>query len=254
MTLRKRVVRNFRTLAVRLALRRPGPESVPLTGEAIFQRNYRHCFLTGPGGKAVFVALEEHKNGFTGRWLPSDNLPSSPCSVSRRELSYFGVEVREFYCEIQCDYQSAGDYLINFWWRPRLALVKFRIQKWLFGRRKLAHHGRMTVLSHMYQRYVEENEPGLSEVGLMTDFYGPMWVHHPDDDRLLRHYRLLLQSLVSSNDLEVNQGIYVLAARGISTLDSSERDNRRHRDMVIMQRIIAALTLALVLVGIFQAI
>lgn len=85
-----------------------------------------------------------------------------------------------------------------------------------------------------------------------TLLYGPRWISHPDNQSLQNYYRLVLESLAHSGDLQEVNHQYQLAAQGLATLDESEKDERRHRDQVRMQVVLASLTAALVVVGLAQ--
>lgn len=64
----------------------------------------------------------------------------------------------------------------------------------------------------------------------------------------------VLDSLVETSDLQANQNGYQLLAKAIATLSDFEEDERRHRDQVRNQKILAILTTALVVVGLIQAL
>ncbi|MCH9053996.1 MAG: hypothetical protein IIA72_23590 [Proteobacteria bacterium] len=83
--------------------------------------------------------------------------------------------------------------------------------------------------------------------------YGDRWEGHPDNWQLFQYYVLVLDSLVDSGDLILENNVYRLSPRALSTLAQLEEDNRKHGDLVTLQYIIAGLTLALVIVGIIQA-
>ena len=83
----------------------------------------------------------------------------------------------------------------------------------------------------------------------MSLMYGDRWARHPDNEQLHQYYVLVLDSLVESDDLNLEDNGYHLSPKALSTLAQFEEDNRKHRDLVIMQKILAALTFALVMVG-----
>ena len=105
------------------------------------------------------------------------------------------------------------------------------------------------VLDQTYRRHDFSVGPG----GLMNQIYGDRWARHPDNGQVHGYYRLLLESLVDSGDLTMENHAYHLNPRALSTLAQFEEDNRKHRDLVNLQRIIAGLTFALVVVGLIQA-
>jgi len=94
---------------------------------------------------------------------------------------------------------------------------------------------------------------GMSSISLMSLLYSNRWVFHPEKDELIRYCSFLLSSLAASGDLIERQGTFTLAGKALATISEYEEDYRRHRDQIVLQRILAFLTVALVIVGAVQA-
>ncbi|WP_142081681.1 hypothetical protein [Roseinatronobacter monicus] len=76
---------------------------------------------------------------------------------------------------------------------------------------------------------------------------------HPEFKQQMRYYRLVLDSLVASGDLEeLKKGQFSLSPKALATLDYYEEADRRHQDNLRQQRRLGWLTFALVLVGATQ--
>lgn len=92
-----------------------------------------------------------------------------------------------------------------------------------------------------------------SPIFYMVERFGDRCIPHPANNELESYYRFVLDALVDSGELQMNDLSYTLTPRAISTLAELEDNDRRHNDSVRLQRVLTWLTAALVVVGLLQA-
>jgi hypothetical protein len=118
-----------------------------------------------------------------------------------------------------------------------------------FNRKELTRRDRMKVLAAT----IETRDYETSETDLLTRFYTARWVHRPNKTELMTYYRLLLESLKASGDLNAGRHGMKLNPKALNTIADFELEDRRHHDNYRTQRGIFWLTLVLICVGGVQA-
>lgn len=241
--------------ALRLALRRPSPRQIPLTGDAVYRRNYHSASLWEGQSKRRFYIESAAAEGFTGLWFSDYGEEGMPASVNAEGVASYQIAVRSYIRELELEYKSAFEFILHSITRyPWLLLVIERLRRKNFNRTKLVRADRIKVLNRMVEETIDDRDLGVSPVGLVTKLYGDRWIGHPDNERLLQYYTLVLDSLVTSEDLIKQDYAYRLLPKAVATLSNYQEENRRHNDNVAQQRAIVRLTFVLVIVGLIQAV
>lgn len=86
----------------------------------------------------------------------------------------------------------------------------------------------------------------------MRKIYGSSVHSHPDFEKEDRKFELLLASLVSSGDVIKTNQKYKIDPKALTTIETFERDERRHADSVRTNNYIAVLTAIIALATIVQ--
>jgi hypothetical protein len=90
----------------------------------------------------------------------------------------------------------------------------------------------------------------------MTYIHTARWVHHPNREMEIRYNKLVLDSLEKSGDLEKEDGslYYKLSGGSLKSISDFAEQERRHKEALWQAKSMKWLTIALVFVGIIQAL
>ncbi|ALB64048.1 hypothetical protein AFK62_16740 [Cronobacter condimenti 1330] len=115
---------------------------------------------------------------------------------------------------------------------------KFSREKYLYRQSKQEITDVMTVLSSVVRIYRERpNDEPFSEVIILSDVIGKLWVYHDDKARLQKELRLCLGSLVENGDLSKTHAGYRPTGKAINTLASFNKSEQRYHENMRTQRI-----------------
>lgn len=244
-------------LALKYALKRAAPDRVPLTDKArLPQRNYYSVTLYDALSRGRFLVSDVRREGLDGDWFA--NLGGGyMASVPNRFINLLDLEIKHYYKEIEIEYRSALGFIFSFLtFGAHRALCIFRFRIWAFSKKKLPREDRIEVLSWAY-KWTIENESHrkvFTPLIFLNKKYGDLVYYHPEKDKLIRHYRIVFESLVASGDLDdvKSSWSFSLSPKALGTLDQYEETDRRHTDNIRQQRILGGLTFALVFIGAVQ--
>ncbi len=244
-----------RLAAIGRALGRPAPNEIPLSGNRLIERNYYTVALGSVHDGWRFTVQSIVSQGLDGAWHEGGFGPGLPASFPKASLSQCPLQISYYVRELQISYTSAVKFLVHqLTFYPWFQVWRERASQFFFNRQKLVRGDRITVLRVLLSQTLGNHAFRVDSGGLMGLIYGDRWAGHPDNEQLYHYYVLVLDSLVGSGDLNVENNVYHLSPKALSTLAQFEEDNRKHGDLVTLQKIIAVLTFALVMVGIIQAI
>lgn len=101
---------------------------------------------------------------------------------------------------------------------------------------------------------------GVNIIDLMTKLYSINWIDHPEGSEQREKLRLYLDSLVDSGELTKSNISYFVNSKAIATIAKYEEEERRHMDivkvqkkMVILNRFLVLLTICIVFFAMIQA-
>ena len=125
-----------------------------------------------------------------------------------------------------------------------------KIMSMLLDLREPVRIQRMELLRHLARRKIDYGERPVGIVQLQLEIYGYRGFRHRSRGRISNLLRLLVDSLVESEDVRA-QGAdrFEISARGIATLSEFDANEQRHKDDLRIKRALNLLTLALVIVG-----
>ncbi|WP_112310359.1 hypothetical protein [Pseudogemmobacter bohemicus] len=243
-------------LAIGLALKRPTPDTIPLSGEdQLRARNYCRAYI-GTVHTDLYIAVTgRSRKGVTGLLWNGTAQGGNVSSLQNKFLPSYPVVIQTYYGEAEIHY-SPGVFLLSHvvplsW----LNLYRGRFLQWMFNRKPLVRRERYDVLRWAYDRGLAQGTTDISPETFLKETSSLRWMRHPKGGETLRYYSLVFESLLGSGDLQrpAGQG-YRLAPQALATLSRLEEDNRRHKDNLRQQSIMAVLTFALILVGLPAAL
>ncbi|WP_457300948.1 hypothetical protein [Phyllobacterium sp. P5_D12] len=247
----ERIVRQF---AIWLARRRPiPPEGIVNAGEGNAGYGCFQVELRDQDGNR-FLPKKVAWSHTEGLWVSAGE-PAYECSVRNSTLKDYDQKYLHFFRGYTITTRSAPLFILQ-----RLSGYAYLARYWdLFAQRRFNKHNlvqqnRIRVLRLMLDETIKHDDFKVSPIGLVVELYSMRSIRHPESDSLINYYDLLLKSLVASGDLHQNQSLYQLAPPALMTLSAYEEEERRHDDNVWQQKLIGALTLVLIVVGIAQAV
>jgi hypothetical protein len=113
---------------------------------------------------------------------------------------------------------------------------------------------RIECLKLILEETLVERAYEVHSTSLSTLLYTQKWIFHPDKTRQVGYNELLLSSLEKSGDLEKTKDGFKLLPKALLTISQYEEDQKKHRENVAQSKAMKWLTLALIIVGLAQAI
>lgn len=234
-----------------LALRRPSPHSIPLSGEEAFRNNFYTSLLLSDGNR--FLVERLHKAGIEGKWVWVNRDPAPVC-LPNSELRHYELQITHYYRGQVVSTTSACRFILErfirySWW---IARADEKAQR-NFNKKPLVRKARLDILQYFANQTSNDREFRTNPFDLLTELNSIRWVRSPDNDAAVGYYRMLLDSLVGSGDLRKDgQSDYCLDPRALTTLSEHEVEERRHQDNKRTQRNISILTAILAVIGLLQ--
>lgn len=240
--------------AIHRALKRPAPDRIPLTGDAVGHRDYFVIRLFDPHSDAKFLVQQLNQGGLSGLYFEEGNSEGLALSIPNEAIAGYKFRITHYFKEFEVVYSTPHEFLIeqvSGYWRLRAFCE--RLLRDRYNRKRLVRQDRMKVLRLVFDNTIRDHDFKVSGWGLMDLLYEPRWSGHPDNFNLLQYYETVLRSLKGGGDLTEEAGTFRLAPQALQTLSVFDEDERRHADQVRMQRRIAWLTFWLVMIGLLQA-
>src|SRR3546814_7419568 len=100
-----------RLAAVRTALKRPAPKTIPVTGPRQKQRNYSAVYLRAE--EARYYVDNACPQGLEGAWFNPADRAGWPASVPCSTIPQFELEIYRYSKEDQFTYRSAAKFLLH---------------------------------------------------------------------------------------------------------------------------------------------
>lgn len=157
------------------------------------------------------------------------------------------IRVTHYYGLEQVRYRGVVDLAFGRWTRLPYLLIHLRrlrnaFAQRLFNRRELSLQKRLDVLRDVVEITLR-GQSSVDEFSLMTKRFGDRWVGHPDWTAYQQSLRFYLDMLRDSGDLREINGTFTPSGQALKTLDDSDEQDRRHRENIRVQSILAALAL-----------
>ncbi len=208
------------------------------------------------GSEVRFVASGRPiRQGLEGFWFSSISSGGLKCVLLRSSISDFSLEFEHYYQGFHFTYRSSLTFLLHYLSRFAFFYKMYEhLAQRRFNRTKLVRRDRMRVLQYIQEQTLADRAFQVSTTSLMTDLFSRRWVSHPKQAHEGTYYEFVLRSLADEGNLVKASHSYSLAPKALQTLSEYEEDNRRHRTTLRVQIILAALTSALIVIGIPQAV
>jgi len=239
--------------AVSIAGTKQPPTEIIRGGEESYSNDFYLVRLKLSPSSREFRAKSLLPEGVEGIWFGQDHV-GHEAVVPNWALPEMYFAWEHFYRSLFIDGVSAFRFVLyHFTGYARYIRWRETFYQFAYNRKRLARRDRITILRYFFQEYVKDNRFSVTAAGLAARLYGTRWVLHPKHDESHAYYRLLLNSLVQSGDIIRQHDRFFIDAQALETIAAADESDRRHRDNIWYQRILAALTFGLILVGAPQA-
>lgn len=236
---------SLKRLAIKLAMRKPAPDRIPLSDMArVRQRDYFVVNFGPKDDRQRFLVRHVMPEGFTGLWFQGNGPNSEERTIPNAELTNFELLITHYFGELEIRYSWSLEFIIKHSFRYEyLPYWRERLGRYFFNRRSLDEKRRIHVLRLVMDSHLNGN-PLRSTVDIMSELYGERWLHHPQQEQLHRYYDLMLDSFVEAGELSRGPGRAMeIAPQALNTLDSFSEDERRHGGTMSIQRWMLIVTL-----------
>lgn len=166
-------------------------------------------------------------------------------------------EIKHYYGPNTIYFSGLADYARGYYLRLPYILIKIRrglehAGTFLYNRRRIVLGQRLDLLTFMIEQ-AAEGRASFNSLDLMTDMHTLRWITHPSGESIRSRLELYLDSLVDTGELSKTNHDYRLNGQALRLVEERSEHERKHRQGIRIQWLIAALTLATVILTIFQA-
>jgi hypothetical protein len=241
------------------------PERVPRSGPRAAMVNCASATLVENGNEDTAFLVDSYNDyGVEGRFWNGQSfgaegiVPWVMLDLNQMEVTYFrGHYDFHFYGLI-------NTYMGLLFRGYLMILFKDKAAQYLFNIRTPVRADRMLTLKALVRHRREDalnnngilrnNYRGIDASSFLEFLHGRRIWRHPSYRETMVDVQLNLNSLESTGDsIRSNEGHFRSSDQALFTISNFEEDNRRHSDQVRHNFAIAALTCALVFVGLVQA-
>lgn len=251
---------NLKLLAIYLAMRRPSPEIIPLSGEdRIKSRNYNTIYLTDDHHEPICYLVSITNSFATAKWYNEvGQYPAEVC-IPSRNLADFSIEIHSYLRSSELHFKNPFIYILFLVAKiQNILLFVDNFAQFFYNSRPLIFRQRAEVLKIVYSNYISGDNDlpgGFGVTNLCNNMFGSRFWKHPQRESIQKHYSLILDSLVKTGDLEYGSfsTIYKLTPAGYKTLESTIIEERRLSLQNSLQTTLVILTLCMAAATIVQA-
>ena len=203
------------------------------------------------------------------KWNTEKQAYTTRLNISISEIEKMNVEIIHWKKYGPLKFESIVLFAINYFTRfaylkNLLTRAKNKLLVPFSHNREMTGLDRIILLKMLVSEYVhqspEKTHTGVTGNEVIDLLYGTLWYHHIKNEDFRRKIFLLLQSLVMTGDIKLEEGKYLIQGQAISTIVAWESDERRDKQQLRIQKninrlmlIITASTLMITLAILAQA-
>lgn len=230
--------------------------SIPRSGKEAESVNCYSIYLS-KDNLPVFLLDGFRENKFFGKKWRGRRFQDE-CEVDLPEFNDYELNIKHYYGVYDFHYNSLFNFIFKNYLKFYLLQILYykvynSISQFFFNNKKLVSKTRMELLQFLIDITLESGNKEFSLAYIMTELYSIRWYTHPTGDDQEYKLEFYLKSLVSSGELEYRNGNFSLTGNALSTIEKYEEEERRHKSIVNLQKILVFLTVIIILVGLIQA-
>jgi len=243
----------LKQLAIKLAMRKPAPNRIPLSDMArVRQRDYFVVTFGPEGDRQRFLVRKVVPHSFLGLWFEDKSSKSEERTIPNEDLAKYELLITHYFGELEIRYSKPLEFILKHFFKYEyFPYWRERVGRYLFNQRTLDEKRRIHVLRLLIDNHLN-GKSNVSASDLMSALYGNRWVHHPQQEQLYEYYNLMIASFLAGGELTTaGQHELQIAPQALNTLDAYNEEERRHGGTMSVQRWMLFVTF---LVGIATAV
>ncbi|GAB3673959.1 hypothetical protein [Salinisphaera aquimarina] len=223
----------FKIAALDLALKKPAPRSIPLSGPRASSNDFYAAYLDFAALELKLLVKEKEPGGYSGRlWYQERD--GRDCTFLNASISsgQAAVKIEHYYKGNEFNYTSAWKFLLcqKLRWHD-FQIVKARFLQRRFNKKQLIRTERIELLFYLVEKELQSPNSVFDPLYLGMQRHGRRWFYHPDRKEHEAHLKLVMNSLVATKDLKLKDNhLYVVEPKAMATLSQYEREERQHHD------------------------
>lgn len=233
------------------ALIKPSPNTIPLSQPRCANNDYYEIHILIPDLDWNLLCKSKENNGYSGfLWIENQDGCDATVLFSTLEHYQFTTEITHYYKCYTFKYHTKFKFLLSqlFNWH-KIEIAKDKFVQAVYNRKTLVRSERMELLNYLVEKTIENSEYSTTPMNLGVHMHSQRWFYHPERKEHQSHYKLLLDSLVDSGDLDVNNRSYSVTGKALATLSEYERDQQKHQDDFNNAKTAHHLTWGLIFIG-----
>lgn len=243
----------MKVAAIRLAMLKPSPQRIPLSGNIVYKRDYFLVYLGDRADRQRFVVLSADGRATTGLWFNRYHEDGAEASVKHTALPDLDLNIIHYAHELEIEFTSALEFLAHqLFGIDGLKVLKERTAKRLFDRTPLIRAERIRILKIIAEETLTARDFSTSSFGLMQILHSLRAFSHPNNAELICYYDIILDSLRHSGDLIEQSGRFTLHPKALATIAQHEQEERIHSAEMNRQTALVLLTAVLAAIGAIQ--
>jgi hypothetical protein len=240
-------------LALKIAMRRPAPDRIPMSPPRSLQNNFYEIHLVEDAPSTYVLVRDRTPAGIIG-FRFGEAGTRTEVSVAKADFANYGFQSIYYLKGFVLTVHSALLFIIGAITRfPRFLIWMERVAQAIFNRRYLERQDRLNVLRIFRDKTVERDDFAIGEIALVQIIHSSRGLHHPRRYELLRYYQLLMESFVADGYLAQTNGLFRLYPLGFSGLAGLELEEQRYQGNRRQQNLMGLFTFVLVGIGLIQA-
>jgi len=246
----------FKKIALTWALRRPSPDTISLSMPKCADNDFYSTEIEVPSKSIQLLVKEQSVFGFSGfLWIERKNGVEACITKQTMTNEEWKLSIKHYYKGFEFDYESPFKFCFATVFQfHRFAYSKDKLAQALFNNKKLVRLDRIKVLEYFLERTSKDKDFVANPFYLGSELYTHRWFLHPDREQIRNHYRLVIDSLEETGDLERKDTLYKLAPKALDTISNYERDEQKHLDSQNNASKTRNLTKAIILLGMINII
>ena len=179
---------------------------------------------------------------------------------ARHPLSLFKdaqFKIKHYYGPSTIYYDSLSDYARGYY--LCIPYIKIHLSRslecagtFLYNQRRIVLGQRLELLTFMIEQ-AAEGKTLFNSLDLMTDMHTIRWITHPTGESVRNRLELYLNSLVDTGELENTNEGYSLTGHALRLVEERSEQERKHRQSIKIQWLIASVAFVTALLTIVQA-
>lgn len=233
------------------ALNRPAPNQISLIGPRALRNDFFEIIIEVPSLGWKLLCRAKEAKGYAGfLWVNERGGTDATVLLRTLKRESFSVSITHYYRGYKLEYRSPIYFLVSYYLhRHWLYVIKNKLSQSVYNRKTLVRSERMELLEYLVEQTIAEPGYRTDPLDLGMHMNSERWLYHPRRTEHQARYRMVLESLVETGDLERRDHAFCVTAKALSTLSEYERDQQKHQDNINNARAARRVTVVLAVIA-----